>query len=246
MILHCGAEHVDYDAIRAVETPDGTDTHVPIPHHQVVEMVRYSLGFYGHSVIEEVHALTPDHMNYFGLLKLKSDYGDYVDVVALRNSHSKRFPIGIAMGGAVMVCDNLSLCGETVIRRKHTSGAKRALPGLVAEAIEPLKDQRQRQAAIFESYRQTALLEAQVNDAIMKLYRKGIINVTRVADVLDAYTTPPHDWGPETAWRLFNATTYALTGRVAENPQVTRGLHDVIDSYCTPVDPNQLRLPELV
>jgi len=47
---------------------------------------------------------------------------------------------------------------------------------------------------------------------------------------------PPHDWGDETAWRLFNATTFALTGRVAENPAATRQLHDVIDGVCETVN----------
>lgn len=225
--------------------PEATPTHVPIAHHSVIEMVRYSLGFYGHRVVEETHALTPDKMSYFGLLKLESDHGDYVDVVGLRNSHSKRFPIGIAMGSAVTVCDNLALLGQTVIKRKHTAGAKRDLPGLVAAAIEPLHDQRQRQSAMFESYRRQALLECQVNDAIMALYRRGVINVTRIADVLDAYENPPHAWGDRTAWRLFNATTYALAGRVAEDPTITGRLHQIIDGICEPVDTTQLRLPDL-
>jgi hypothetical protein len=43
---------------------------------------------------------------------------------------------------------------------------------------------------------------------------------------------PGHDWGEKIGWRLFNAATYALTGRIAENPQITRNLHQVIDGVC--------------
>ena len=32
-----------YEDLRAVKTPDGTDTHVPVPHHEIVELMR-SLG----------------------------------------------------------------------------------------------------------------------------------------------------------------------------------------------------------
>jgi hypothetical protein len=96
---------------------------------------------------------------------------------------------------------------------------------------------------MFESYRSTALLEHQVDQAIMQLYRRGVINVTRIAEVLDAYENPLHDWGNPTAWRLFNATTYALTGRVAENPGVTQQLHQVIDAFCDPVETCQRALP---
>jgi hypothetical protein len=59
-----------------------------------------------------------------------------------------------------------------------------------------------------------------------------VINVTRIADVLAAYENPPFDWGEKTAWRMFNATTYAVRGRVAENPHSTERLHQVIDGYC--------------
>lgn len=32
--------------------------------------------------------------------------------------------------------------------------------------------------------------------------------------------------------RLFNACTFALNGKVAENPHATRDLHQVIDGVC--------------
>jgi hypothetical protein len=40
------------------------------------------------------------------------------------------------------------------------------------------------------------------------------------------------DWGDRTAWRLFNAATYTLAGRIAENPVITRQLRQVIDEVC--------------
>ena len=44
---------------------------------------------------------------------------------------------------------------------------------------------------------------------------------------------PAHDWGGKTAWRLFNAATVTLAGKVAEKPDLTKQLHQVIDSVCT-------------
>ena len=54
--------------------------------------------------------------------------------------------------------------------------------------------------------------------AILDMYRKGVINVQRIDEVLDAYDKPPHDWGNRTAWRVLNAATFALEGKVAERP----------------------------
>jgi hypothetical protein len=64
------------------------------------------------------------------------------------------------------------------------------------------------------------------------MYRKDIIGVKRIGDVVEAWERPPHDWGDKTAWRLFNAATFALEGRVAEKPDLTRRLHQVIDASC--------------
>jgi hypothetical protein len=48
---------------------------------------------------------------------------------------------------------------------------------------------------------------------------------------MKAYDEPPHDWGNRTAWRLFNAATFALEGKVAEKPDLTKRLHQVIDEF---------------
>ena len=145
LMIHCGAEAIEADALRDLETPEGTKSHVPIAHHDVVAMVKYSLGFYQHDIVEEHHAVTPDEARYFGILTLQLPYGDYTDMVGLRNSHDKKFPIGISFGSRVFVCDNLAFDGDHVIKRRHTQNAKRDLPGLVAEVVEPLHDFRRAQ-----------------------------------------------------------------------------------------------------
>lgn len=235
LMLHTGGEAINYDALRQLPTPEPTASHVPISHHAVVDMVRYALGFFGHELLEEHHAITPDGMNYFGVLSLRSPYGDYTDMVGLRNSHKKQFPIGIAMGSRVFVCDNLAFHADHVIRRKHTANAKRDLPGLVSEVIEPLHLARREQAEKIGQYKALALPDPLADQAIMAMYRLGVINLTRIADVLMAYEEPPHDWGNKTPWRLFNAATFALAGKVAENPTTTRVLHDVIDEVCAEI-----------
>jgi hypothetical protein len=229
-MLHAGANALSYDDLRAVQTPDGTDTHVPVAHHEIVELMRYTLGFHGHEIVEEHHAVTPDGARYFGLLSLRSPYGGYTDTVGLRNSHDKSFPIGIAFGSRVFVCDNLAFIGDHVIRRKHTVKAKRELPGLVTEIVQPLQAQRIAQNQQFLRYQATPIPDEVADHAILWMYRNGIIGVQAIGHVLKAYDEPPHDWGEKTAWRLFNATTFALAGKVAENPGLTKQLHQVIDS----------------
>lgn len=232
LMLHAGATEVAFDDLRAVATPPRTASHVPVAHHEIVELMRYSLGFYGHEITEEHHAVTEDGARYFGLLSLRNPDGEYTDTLGLRNSHDKKFPIGIAFGSRVFVCDNLAFQADHVIRRKHTANAKRELPGLIAEVVEPLHVERQVAAQRFIRYRHTPLTDELADHAILSLYRSGVINLQRVPEVMHEWERPSHEWGDKTLWRLFNATTFSLTGKVAENPAVTTVLHRVIDGVC--------------
>ena len=235
LLVHCGAAAIDDDGLRQLDTPAPTSTHVPVPHHAVVDMVKYALGFYGHELVEEHHAVTEDGLRYFGVLTLKSAYGSYTDMVGLRNSHDKRFPIGIAFGSQVFVCDNLAFSSDVVVRRKHTANAKRDLPGLVAGIVEPLAQKRQAQHAQLSRYQQTLLTDQEADHTILSLYRAGVVNVTRIAEVVKEWDAPSFEAfrsGPRSAFRLFNAVTFALNGRIAENPASTQRLHQIIDGTC--------------
>jgi hypothetical protein len=235
LMLHAGAKECDYDGLRALTTPEATATHVPIPHFRVVDLMKSTLAMYGHDVTEEHYGVTEDAARFFGVLSLKSPYGGYEDTVGLRNSHDKRFPIGVGFGSRVFVCDNLAFISDHVIKRKHTANAKRDLPGLVGELIEPLAIEREKQHQTFLTYQRTELTELHADHAIMTMYRKGVINVQRIADVAEQWEKPSHDWGGQTAWRLFNATTFALTGKVVENNDLTPRLHKIIDGACEQV-----------
>ncbi len=232
LILHAGANPVSYDELRAVHTPEGTETHIPVPHHEIVELVRFTLNFYQHEIEEEHFAVMPDGAKFFGLMTLRSPYGNYGDVVGLRNSHDKSFPIGIAFGSRVFVCDNTAFIGDHVIRRKHTVKAKRELPGLVTEIVQPLQQQRIAQNQKLLTYQNTALTDEVADHAILDMYRKGVYGIQRIADVVEQFERPSHDWGNKTVWRLFNSATYALAGKVAEKPQLTKLVHEVLDGVC--------------
>lgn len=229
LMLHAGAKPIDYDGLRALTTPPGTATHVPIPHHRVVDLAAYSLSYFGHEIVERHFGVTEDGNRFFGVMTLKSPYGDYADTIGLRNSHDKSFPIGIGFGSRVFICDNMAFSADVVIKRKHTLNARHDLPGMIGEIIEPLALHREEQAKKITHYKGSALDEPQADHAIMSMYRQGIIGVTRIADVEKEWRDPSHDWGGQTAWRLFNATTFALTGKVIDQPDLTPRLHKIID-----------------
>jgi hypothetical protein len=234
--LHSGGELVPYEMLRQLQTPPATATHVPIEHLRLVDLVKSTLGMFGHEVTEEHHAIDHEGQRYFGLLSLKSTHTGYTDTCGLRNSHDKKFPIGISFGAKVFVCSNLSFIGNHVIRRKHTANAKRVLPGLVMEIIEPLAQVREAQAKTVERYKAAMITDRTADHAIMSMFRKGIINVQRIPAVLNEWERPSfEDFQERSAWRLFNAATYALSGKALENAAITPRLHQVIDVVCEEV-----------
>lgn len=233
LMLHRGAQDIGYEGLRELQTPEPTATHVPIPHFRLVDLLRTTLGMYGHEVIAEHHGITEDAARYFGLLSLRSTYTGYEDTVGLRNSHDRSFPVGIGFGSRVFVCDNLAFVADQVIKRKHTANLKRDLPGIIGELIEPLAEQREEQSRMFDRYRTAMLSDELADHAILGMYREGIINVQRIPDVMREWEEPSFpDFDRRNAWRLFNAATFALSGRVVENPTATPKLHKIIDGLC--------------
>ena len=69
---------------------------------------------------------------------------------------------------------------------------------------------------------------------ILDLYRQDVFSVQKIANVVQEWEKPSCDWGDRTAWRLFNAVTWALkdSSAVVEKPAVTQRLHRVIDGVC--------------
>jgi hypothetical protein len=64
------------------------------------------------------------------------------------------------------------------------------------------------------------------------MFRRGIINTTRIPEVLEQWENPSCDWGDKTAYRLFNGVTWSLKPKVADKPSLTQDLHALIDGVC--------------
>src|SRR5690348_15660722 len=124
LMLHVNAKPVEYDTLHELETPPATQTHVPLPHFRLVDLVKTTVGMYGHEVIAEHHGVTEDGARYFGLLSLKSPYTGYEDTVGLRNSHDKSFPVSVGFGSRVFVCDNMAFLADQSIRRKDRKSTR--------------------------------------------------------------------------------------------------------------------------
>lgn len=237
LVLHTGGATVDRHRLDTAFTPPATDTWFPIPHTLLVETVVDQLQSNGLQVVEQVHALARDDQRYFGLLQVRNGHNpdDYGLVLGLRNSHDQSFPAALVVGSGVFVCDNLAFSGEIKIGRRHTRYIERDLPSLVNVALGRLSALRRSQDIRIAAYKTTELSAELSDHIILNAFRSGLINTQRIPLVVKEYKAPRH---PEfakdgfTAWRLFNAFTEALKGRLDTLPKSTQGLHGILDSVC--------------
>src|SRR5215469_18728094 len=104
-----------------VPTPPATDTHRPVPHHEIVQALVETLGFRHIAVVHDEYAVSPDGMKMFGVLDLEAGFEGCRFAIGLRNSYDKSFRLSCTVGVRVFVCENLAFSGDyTAVLAKHS------------------------------------------------------------------------------------------------------------------------------
>ncbi len=121
LMAHCGAELMTRQNLLDIQTPEGTATHRPIPHAQIVETLIQTLGYRNIEVTRDQYALTQDGMRMFGIIQVNLETRGGAFNIGLRNSHDKAFSLGICAGWTTFVCDNLAFHSDfEALAKKHT------------------------------------------------------------------------------------------------------------------------------
>lgn len=238
LCLHAGAETVSREQVDAVVTPQSTQTWTPVRHGDLVDAVVDSLSGTGLSVVEDHYALTKSGDRLFGLLTLGSGgslTGDHAVTIGIRNSHDKSFPVGLAIGSRVFVCDNLAFSSEVTIKTKHTRFVNDRLPRLVADGVAKLVEHRHVQEKRIACYKESVVeSQAHLHDLVLRAYRAKAITARAIAEVVQEFEEPRHpefrDW---TLWSLFNGFTEVLKSYGDLQPRTQR-LHGVFDAEVGP------------
>lgn len=116
------ARYIGRQDLRGLPTPEGTRTHRPIPHAEVIGALIETLGFRHLNVVNDAYAITKDAMRMFGVLELEVTELGVRFCLGVRNSHDKAFALSIVAGYRVMVCSNLCFGGDfRPVLRKHSA-----------------------------------------------------------------------------------------------------------------------------
>jgi hypothetical protein len=253
IMMHCGAEAVEREAVWEVVTPEPTKTHFPVAHSTFIDKVENALTSTGFSIINQEHSLADGKVNYgtkdspdfqhipgaryFGLYHLQNvgPNGDYGWLMGVRNSHDKTFPAGIVAGNRVFVCDNLCFSGDIRVARKHTKNVLRDFNQLTMRAVGQLGAKFVQTDNRISAYKQHELTDEQASKFILDACIDARASTpSKIAEIRKEWYEPSHDaFEPRTAWSLFNAFTEAAKG-TNMNTQIHRGeaLYGMMDALC--------------
>lgn len=193
-------------------TPQGTATHRPIPHIEIVNALVETLGFRHIGVVKEQYACSKDGMKMYGTLDLDIAQTDFRFSIGIRNAHDKSMRLAMTVGYRVFCCDNGAFSGDfQPVLAKHSKHFN------LIQAISIGVDDMQRN---FEPMVKTVdrWRDAQLSDAAAKLiiYRAFIEAEMDIPHHLDravhkAYFNPQYpEFQPRTMWSLSNSFTSAF------------------------------------
>ena len=247
LVLHTGGATVSFDQVASVPCSMATDSHVPIAHHELVNLAKDALNDAGWIIREESHALSANGGNYFGLMEIDrgrlNPANEWVPVkgrkdsaitIGLRNSHIKQFKAGLCAGSRVFVCDNLAFWAEVVIGRKHTTNIMRDISPLMALAVGKLMQARITDEQRVAAYQGTGLDINFAEHLMMSMIRLGVIPPSKIGMVLEDYEHPERRHQEfvqyqNTAYGLYMAATEHLKGNLFALPKRSAKLHALLD-----------------
>ncbi len=195
-----------------VPTPAATETHRPIPHHEIVEALVETLSFRQIGVVNEEYAVSPDGMKMFGVLDLATGFEGCRFSIGIRNSHDKSFRLAITTGLRVLVCENMAFTGDfTPVLAKHSKNF--SLQDSLAIGVDRMQRNFEPMRRQTEQWRTQQLANETAKLIIYRAFIEGDLQAPRhLAGVVhELYFNPRYEeFQSRTMWSLSNAFTSAF------------------------------------
>jgi len=233
---------INAEELTKVATPTATDTHAPIPHHQLVDLTRDALGRAGLEIKEEEHAIARGGLRYFGGFSLTGSTikGDDRNIVlGLRNAHDKSFAASIAVGNQMMVCENLCFSSDVKLSRKHTTKIMSDLPRVLSSAIARVTAHWTDMGGRIEAYKKTEVESA--SDLIVQLVDANAFPARDIYKAVNEFRNPRHEeFKGGSLWTLYNSITENLKGsdltKLADRTMRMQSVFDKNAKYVSQVE----------
>jgi hypothetical protein len=212
LLAHCGSAKITREELKVIPTPPGSQTHQPIPHHEIVGALVETLSFRQISVVREEYAVSGDGMKMFGVLDLETTFDGCRFSLGIRNSNDKSMRLGLTVGYRVLVCDNMSFWGDfTPVLAKHTKHL--SLVDTLAVGVDRMQRNFEPMRKQVEGWKGTRVSDEAAKLVIYRAFVQGELDVPKhlARRVHDLYFDPHiEEFAPRTTWSLSNAFTSAF------------------------------------
>jgi hypothetical protein len=119
--------------------------------------------------------------------------------------------VGLVAGTRVFCCDNLAPSGEVKMNRKHTVYVFRDLPDLIYRMLSQVTVLKVRIDQEIAAMKAFELAPMRAHHLMVEAVKRQVLPASRLPKVIEVWEEPKHEeFGPHTAWALFNAFTEVL------------------------------------
>lgn len=212
LLAHCGAQKLTRNQLAEIPTPEGTSTHHPVPHVEIVNSLLETLAFRHINVVGDEYAVSQDGMKLFGVADLETTFEGCRFSIGIRNSNDKSMRLALTVGYRVFVCDNMAFSGDfTPVLAKHSKHFN------LVDALAVGVDRMQRNFAPLkrqiESWRTKQLSDDAAKVVIYRAFVEDELDAPKhlAREVHSLYFNPQYpEFAPRTLWSLSNAFTSAF------------------------------------
>jgi hypothetical protein len=198
--------------LQLVPVPQGTSTHQPLSHYEIVQALLETLGFRRIEVVRDEYAVSHDGMRMFGVLDLELGITGVRFSIGIRNANDKSMRLAMCIGYRVLVCDNMAFHGDfTPVLAKHSKNF--SLVDAVSVGVDRMQRNYEPLAGHTELVRHAPLTDDAAKIIIYQAFVEGSLEVPRhlARPVHEHYFQPQHEeFAARTAWSLSNAFTSAF------------------------------------
>jgi hypothetical protein len=212
LLAHCGTRKLGREELNAIPAPEGTLTHRPIPHREIVAALVETLGFRQIGIVRDEYAVSGDGMKMFGVLDLETSFEGCRFSIGIRNANDKSMRLALTIGYRVFVCDNMAFHGDfTPVLAKHSKNF--SLVDALAVGVDRMQRNFEPMRRQVEGWRQVQLTDSRAKLIIYRAFVEAEFDAPKhlVGEVHDLYFNPRcPEFQPRTLWSLTNAFTSAL------------------------------------
>lgn len=212
LLAHCGSHKLTREELKAISTPEGSQTHRPVPHHEIVEALIETLSFRHIAVVQDEYAVSKDGMKVFGVLDLETTFNGCRFSIGIRNANDKSMRLALTVGYRVLVCDNMAFHGDfTPVLAKHTKHF--SLVDALSIGVDRMQRNFEPMRRQIETWKEQQLPDTEAKLVIYRAFVEDRLDAPKhlARRVHDLYFNPPfEEFAPRTMWSLTNAFTSAF------------------------------------